>query len=202
MKSIEDTLKTIRDIINILPVKASIALVGGYAAVIHGTQRTTIDVDFCIYSDIIKTSESRAFFDMLKKHFPERFDIKFIEGSKIPDDPLKHDVIFIEDTENEFVRIDFLIARYKWELEAIEEAEVLKGIPVPVITKPYLVAMKLMATGYKDASDVISLINLMEDAEKKKTFELAKRIGRDKKLAKLLLPPDEEIHELPGEYIP
>jgi hypothetical protein len=62
--------------------------------------------------------------------------------------------------------------------------------------------MKLMATGYKDASDVISLINLMEDPEKKKTFELAKRIGRDKKLAKLLLPPDEEIHELPGEYIP
>lgn len=201
MKSIEDTLKTIQDIINTLPVKVSITLIGGYAVIIHGAQRTTIDIDFCLYSDIIKASGSKAFFDMLKKFLPERFDIKFIEGSKVPDDPLKHDVIFIDDKESEFGRIDFLIAKYKWELEAIEGAEVLKGIPIPIITKPYLVAMKLMATGYKDASDVVSLINLMEDAEKKKTFELAKRIGRDKKLAKLLLPPSEEVHEPPGEYL-
>ena len=57
-----------------------------------------------------------------------------------------------------------------------------------MITKPYLVAMKLQASGYKDASDVLGLINLMNDKEKTETFELAKRTGRDKKLAQLLSP--------------
>ena len=201
MRSIEDTLRTIQDIIKKIPVKVSIALVGGYAVIIHGAERTTIDIDFCLYSDIIKTSSTRALFDTLRKYLPERFDVTFMEGSMIPDDPFKHDVIFIDDTRGEFVRIDLLIAKYKWELEAIERAEVFKGIPIPVITKPYLVAMKLMATGYKDASDVISLVNLMDDAEKTETFELAKRIGRDKKLASLLIPPVDEVRELSGEYL-
>ncbi len=201
MKSIEDTLKTIHDIIKVLPIKISLALVGGYAVIIHGVERTTIDIDFCLYSDIIKTHNPRAFFDILIKHIPERFIVKLIEGSKIPDDPFKHDVIFIDDSEGEFVRIDFLIARYKWELEAIERAENFNNIPIPVITKPYLVAMKLQASGYKDASDVIGLINLMNDKEKIETFELAKRTGRDKKLAQLLSPPADSVHESPGEFL-
>ncbi len=57
MKSIEDTLKLINKIAKSLSKKdeVNIAIVGGYAAIAHGVERTTTDVDFCIYSGIIKT---------------------------------------------------------------------------------------------------------------------------------------------------
>jgi len=37
--------------------------------------------------------------------------LRLIKGSGIPDDPFKHDVVFIEDTLGEYLRIDFLLAR-------------------------------------------------------------------------------------------
>ncbi|MEW6066939.1 MAG: hypothetical protein AB1610_01375 [Nitrospirota bacterium] len=201
MKSIKDTLKIIQDIINALPVETDIALAGGYAVILHGVERTTIDIDFCLYSDFIKSTDAGSFFRMLKKYLPGRFKAKLIEGSKIPDDPFKHDVIFIEDKMKKFLRIDLLIARYKWELEAIKQAETIRGIPVPVLTKPYLAAMKLRSTGLKDASDVVNLVSLMTTKEKTKTFELAKRTGRDKKLARLLAPMEEKVQETPEELL-
>ena len=199
MKSIKDTLKIIRDITNALPVKVDIALVGGYAAIVHGVERTTIDVDFCVYSNSIHETNSSEFFKLLTNNLPERFSARLMQGTKIPDDPLKHDIIFLDDNTGEYERIDFLIARYKWELEGIEQAEQIEDIPLPVLSKPYLCAMKLQATGYKDAADVVALIALMTQEEKKKTFELAKQIGRDKKLARLLNPPPEEVNEMPPE---
>lgn len=196
MKYIEDTLKIIHDIIKTLPTDVDIALVGGYAAVLHGVERTTLDIDFCIYSSVIHSSgDPNNFYNLLLKSLPKRFEAKLIRGSTMPDDPFKHDVIFIEDKKGEFLRIDFLIVRYKWELDAIHSAQYMEGITIPVMTKPYLAAMKLRASGYKDASDVVNLINLMTDDEKEKTFELAKLIGRDKKLNRLLSPFEEESIE-------
>ena len=202
MKSIRDTLEIIRDIINALPVKVSIALAGGYAAVLHGVERTTIDLDFCIYPDMLESKSTKAFFELLKANIPKRFNAELREGSKIPDDPLKHDLIRIADTRQEYLRIDLLLARYKWELEALLDAKLFKDIPVPVLDKPYLAAMKLSASGYKDAHDVVTLFDLMTEEEKTKTRELAKRIGRDEKLERLLAPPpEEEIRDLPEEYL-
>lgn len=196
MKSIEDTLKIIQDIIKRFPADLDIALIGGYAAVLYGVERTTLDIDFCVYSSAIHSSgDSADFYKLLSGCLPERFDARMIKGSSMQDDPFKHDVIFIEDKMGEFMGIDFLIARYKWELDAIHSAITVEGIPIRVITKPYLAALKLRSTGYKDAGDVVSLMNLMTEDEKAKTFELAKRIGRDKKLENLLSPPEEERHE-------
>ncbi len=199
MKSIEDTLKTIQDITSALPVKVDIAVVGGVAVILQGVERTTIDVDLCIYSNLIDRTNSSEFFKILTSRLPKRFSARLIQGSKIPDDPLKHDIIFLDDNAGEYERIDFLIARYKWELEGIEQAEQIENISLPVLSKPYLCAMKLQATGYKDAADVFALVALMTQEEKKKTFELAKQIGRDKKLARLLNPPPEEVNEMPPE---
>lgn len=202
MKSIEDTLKIIQDIIKKFPADIDIALIGGYAAVLHGIERTTLDIDFCVYSNIIHSAkDADDFYQLLQKCIPERFSAKMIKGSVIQDDPLKHDVIFIEDSMGEFMRIDFLLAKYKWELEAIRSAVRMEGIPVPVVTKPYLAALKLRSTGYKDASDIVSLTNLMTEDEKARTIELAKQIGRSKKLAKLLLPPEEEFPEDTSEEL-
>jgi hypothetical protein len=202
MKSIDDTLKIIRDITNAIPVKFDMVLIGGAAVILHGVERTTIDVDFCVYSNTISETNSSAFYDNIVKHLPKRFSAKLVRGSKIPDDPLKHDIIFIDDTEGEYERIDLLIAQYKWEMEGIEKAVQIQSLPFPVMGKPYLVAMKLLASSYKDAHDVVTLYGLMSDDEKEKTRELAKRIGRDKKLERLLFPPpEEEVRENPEEYI-
>ena len=154
MKSIEDTLKIILDITNALPVKVDIALIGGYAIIAHGVERTTIDVNFCIYSDLIHETNSAEFFKLLNDTLPKRFSARLIKCGKDPDDPLKHDIIFIDDTEGEYERIDLLIAHYKWEREGIEKAVHIGEVPFPVLSKPYLAAMKLRASGYKDAHDV------------------------------------------------
>ncbi len=202
MKSIADILKIIREITNALPVKVDIALIGGYALVAQGVERTTIDVDFCIYADIISTQDSKVFFDLLKKHIPSRFEAQLMQGSKFPDDPFKHDLIRLIDLQKEFFRVDLLLALYKWEVEGMRQAEQVKDVPIPVLSKPYLTAMKLQATGYKDAADVVALMELMTDEEKAKTLELAKRTHRDKKLARLLNPPpEEEVKEMPEEYL-
>ncbi len=202
MKSILDTLKTIRDITNALPIKVNIVLTGGYAVIQHGVERTTLDLDFCVYADLIETSGTTEFFAILKNHLPKRFAAQLMQGSKIPEDPFKHDLIRISDTREEFLRVDLLIARYKWELEGMQLAETKKDMPIPVLSKPYLVAMKLIATGYKDAHDVVTLMALMTNEEETKARELAKRIGRDKKLERLLSPPpEEEVREMPEEYL-
>ncbi len=202
MKSIRDTLKTILDITSALPVKIQLALTGGYAVILHGVERTTLDLDLCLYSDVIATSNTAAFFDVLKKNLPKRFEVQLRQGSKIPDDPFKHDLIRIIDTQKEFLRIDLLIVRYKWELEGLEQAEIINEVPLPVLGKPYLAAMKLQATGYKDAHDIVGLMDLMTEDEKAKTFELARRTGRDKKLTRLLSPPPaDELREMPEEYL-
>lgn len=202
MKSIDDTLKIIRDITNAIPVKFDIVLVGGVAAILHGVERTTIDVDFCVDSAAIPGTDSSAFYDILVKHLPKRFSARLIRGSEIPDDPLKHDIIFLDDAEGEYERIDLLIAQFKWEREGMEKAVHIEAVPFPVLGKPYLAAMKLFASAYKDAYDIVALFALMSDEEKEKTRELAKRIGRGKKLERLLFPPpEEEVRENPEEYI-
>lgn len=136
------------------------------------------------------------------KHLPERFDAKIIKGSSISDDPFKHDIIFIEDKMGEFLRIDFLKAKYKWELDAIHSANQMEGIPVPIVTKPYLAVMKLRSTGYKDANDIVNLLNLMTEDEKQKTIELAKQTGRDKKLNRILsFSAEEPIEDIKEELL-
>jgi len=202
MKSIHDTLKIIRDITSALPDKVYIALTGGYAAILHGVERTTIDIDVCVYSDLIGSSDSRAFFEILNQNIPKRLSTELIQGSKKPEDPFQHDLIRIVDTRKKHFRIDLLIARYKWELEGLKEAQTFKEVPIPVLSKPYLVGMKLRASGYKDAHDIVSLMQLMNEEEKVRTRELAKRIGREKKLERLLSPPpEEEVREMPEEYL-
>lgn len=202
MKSTDDILKIIQDITNGLPVKVDAAVVGGVAVILHGVERTTIDVDLCVFSELIASQNSNAFFEILKNSLPKRFTARLVLASKIPDDPLKHDIIFIDDNEGEYERIDFLIAQYKWELDAIEQAVRFDDVPLPVMSKPYLVAMKLQATGYKDYQDIVNLFELMTEEEKTKARELAKRTRRDKKLERILNPPpEEEVKEMPEEYI-
>lgn len=137
---------------------ASVALIGGYAAVYFGSERTTFDVDICFHS---KDNEpGRTFFDFLKRELPSNLKPRLFEDSKDPTDPLKHDIITISDSEEKYPRIDILVIRYKWELEGLEHAITPKKLSFPVIPAP--------------------------EEELIKTRELAKKLRKDRKLQALL----------------
>ena len=57
MKSIEDILRLINNIVGRLSEEneVNIALIGGYGAIAHGVERTTSDVDFCVYADTLQS---------------------------------------------------------------------------------------------------------------------------------------------------
>jgi len=162
-----------------------IALIGGYAVIAHGVARTTTDVDFYLYSERIKEN-SREFIELFKHAVPGQFKIELVEGSKMIDDPFPYDILFLKDKSGEYPRIDFIIPRYKWELQGIKISKPLEDIPFPVLPKPYLIAMKLKSGGAKDNLDIIELYSTLSQEEKKKTVELAALIRRDKNLATLI----------------
>jgi len=188
VKSIIDTLSVIRNAVAAFNRGSnrdvSVALIGGYAVIFFGVERTTLDVDICFYSP--EREAASAFYAFLKEHLPVRFHIRFIEASKDPSDPLKHDLIIINDSEGEYPRIDILVLRYKWELEGLKQAKQISELSFPLMPLPYLSAMKLMADGFKDELDVIELLKVMTEEEIEKVKELAKRVGRDKKLQLIL----------------
>jgi hypothetical protein len=65
MKSIAATLETIRDLTSALPGRVEAALAGGHAVILHGVERTTLDVDLCIWSESLESSGSRDFLTAL-----------------------------------------------------------------------------------------------------------------------------------------
>lgn len=204
VKSIVDTLRLISDAVTQFEQEtnqaALIALIGGYAALYYGSERTTFDVDTCFY--VSNDAPGRSFYVWLKKSLPSHFELRFMEASKDPTDPFKHDLITITDAQEEYPRIDIMIVRYKWELEGLEQAETVPRLNFPVIPPPYLVAMKLVAGGRKDELDILAMVKEMTEETLNKSKELAKRVHRDKKLTRLLNPPpEEEVRETPEEYL-
>jgi len=202
MKSIENTLKLIGELKEALAGKdpVLIALIGGYACIAHGVGRTTMDVDFAFYAGAVPDEE--AWLGRLRDFLSEEMKVTFVQGSKMPDDPFGHDIIFLEDTKGEYPRIDLILPKYKWELEGIRAAAPLEDIPFPVLSKPYLVAMKLTAGSPKDDADILELVALMTEAEKEKTSELSRRIHRDRKLIALITSAGSEtIPEDPEQLL-
>jgi len=186
--SITDTLNVIKNAVTAYEKqtknKASLALIGGYAAIFFGAERTTLDVDLFFHS----TAEypGSSFFNFLKEYLPDRFKLRFIEATKDPTDPLKHDLVVIDDSKGDYPRIDILLLRYKWELEGINEVKPIDKLPVPLFPLPYLVAMKLLAGGRKDELDILDLLQAATKSEIDKIKKLAKKVRKDKNLQKLL----------------
>jgi hypothetical protein len=199
MRSIADTLKLTADIIAGLraSIDVDIALIGGYAVISHGAGRTTVDVDFLLYSDLIRENSSE-FVDLFKRVLPGHFDTRWVEGSRMIDDPFPYDVLFLTDNSGEYPKMDFIIPRYKWELEGLRKARPLENVPFPVLPVPYLIAMKLRAGGPRDHSDVLDLYPFLSSEEKKETHRLAVSIKRDKNL-QLLLETSTSVKKEPDD---
>ena len=188
MKSIVDTLAVIKNVVTEFEREtknpALAALIGGYAVIFYGVERTTLDIDICFYSE--ETKPGASFYAFLRECLPDRFKPRFIEASKDPTDPLKHDLIIIDDAKGEYPRIDILVARYKWELEGLTNAKIVGKLSFPIMPLPYLLAMKLRADSRKDELDVLEMLKEMSKKEMEKAKELAKKAGRDRKLQSLL----------------
>ncbi len=188
MKSIKDTLLIVKDAIDRYSIetrtKAYAALIGGHAAVFFGAERTTLDVDICFHA--VEKQPGISFFRFLQKHLPPRYAVRIIEATKDPSDPLRHDLIIIDDTEKEYPHIDILLARYQWEILGLEQADFIQGLDFAVMPAPYLIAMKLMAGGRKDELDILDLLRDLPEQDLATIKDLAKRIGKDRALQSLL----------------
>ena len=193
MKPILSTLKELKDLIDKFSAETAykdtvIALIGGYAVIAHGIERTTKDIDtLCIGNPYDSFGKDLAGY--LKEHLSDKgVKVEYLPQSIDMHDPFQHEIIYIKDPEGSVPRVDIIIARYKWELEGLLSSKPEKEIPIKLLPKPYLIAMKLKAGGAKDDYDVIELYGLLSAKEKKKTLELAELIKKDKKLLRLIKP--------------
>jgi len=161
----------------------SYALIGGMALAARGFPRATKDLDF-----LINTQE-----DLFKKKIPLRlhkfgYVVKLHKGDF--GDPIKAIIRILDKDLTPLV--DLILANWKWQVEMINAAEKLsfKGIPIPILEAEDLVVLKLKAGGLRDlldAEELIKVVSLSGELDKKKLLLLAKRVGVDKKLKKLLL---------------
>jgi len=193
VKPILSSLKELQNLINKFSSETTykdtvIALIGGYAVIAHGIERTTKDIDtLCIGSPYDSFGKDLSKF--LKEHLSDKgVKVEYFPQSPDIHDPFQHEIIYLKDPRGAVPRVDIIIARYKWELEGLLSSEPEKTIPINLLPKPYLIAMKLKAGGTKDDYDVIELYELLTAKEKGKTLELAKLIHMDKKLARLTKP--------------
>ena len=166
------------------------AIIGGEAIILHGIPRTTIDIDILFYyqsnDENFNINIAKLFTAFLHEKLGKRFNIKYFEASKDPFAPLKHDLIIITDSENQFKKLDILVANHQWEVEGLKGMESPHAGSLHAYPKAYLAAMKLMAGGAQDEEDVRNLFLVMSDGEKEKAWDLARLIRRDKNLSRLL----------------
>ena len=190
MKSL---LKTVTECIDKFFEQANVtrlaAIIGGEAVIMHGIPRTTIDVDILLYCGDEKKdigNIGRVFTSFLAQELGGKFEVENFETAKDPSDPLKHDLIIITDLEKRFKKLDILIPNYQWELEGLKSMDAPHTGPLYPYPKEYLVGMKLMAGGVQDEEDIRNLFLVMSDSEKKKTWDVARLIRRDKNLTRVL----------------
>ena len=63
-----------------------------------------------MYYDAITEAGTNDFYVPEKRIFRNDLPHSLVPGSKIADDPFKHDLIIIDDREGDYERVDFLIA--------------------------------------------------------------------------------------------
>jgi predicted nucleotidyltransferase len=189
MKPIKKSIEEINSLLNRFSRERNytdlvVAVIGGIAVIAHGVERTTSDIDLLIHAE-----PSEGLIDDLARFFTEHGhrNIKVHKAAaRGSTDPLQHDIMLLQEDR----RIDFLVARYQWELEGLKEAAggkpVYQGTTVYLFPKPYLLAMKLKAGGPKDDADVFYLYPLLNNKERAKAEELTDIIRRKNRLKALL----------------
>lgn len=127
-------------------------IVGGHAITIHGHPRTTDDIDILTYPQYVE-----EIVDKLGLKVSSRLTIGGVAA-----------------TTPGGIEIDVLAIDQPWLDEAIKSGENSKY--GKVISKPYLVLMKIYASrGIGDDSDVIKMLSLMDEKEQQLTVKLVEK---------------------------
>lgn len=165
------------------------AIIGGEAVILHGIPRITLDVDiifYCESDEELTVDLGEKFAGFLKQEIANEFIIEYYPAGRDPIDPLRHDLIRITDAKKRFKKLDILIANYEWELEGFRNMESPEQGSLQPYPIPYLVGLKLMAAGGQDEEDIRNLFLILGASEKEITWELARRIKRDRNLRRIL----------------
>lgn len=132
------------------------ALIGAHAMAARGYPRFTLDVDLLAADARVLEREPWAELENVGVLVDRR------RGD--PEDPLAGvvHILLPDDTE-----VDLVVARWKWELDVIERAELLtvaEGVRIPVPRTSDLILLKLAAGGYTDLQDAAALLNIGDRA--------------------------------------
>jgi hypothetical protein len=132
------------------------ALIGAGALAFHGVSRSTFDLDLLVTDRAVL----EASFWVRLTGQGIGLDLRIGEG----DDPLAG-VIRLSRPRSRSV--DVVVGRAAWQSEALARAtpRALGAVPVPVVTSPDLVLLKLFAGGPQDAWDVEQLLALPDRTE-------------------------------------
>jgi predicted nucleotidyltransferase len=128
------------------------ALIGAAALAIRGVSRSTADLD-------LLTVDPKALDAVLWTPFAHRGSgARLLRGDF--DDPLAGSVRLKEGNEV----VDVIVGRFNWQREIIEAAETMSVGPLslPVVRPAGLILLKLHAGGPKDAWDIRSLLDAVE----------------------------------------
>jgi predicted nucleotidyltransferase len=129
------------------------ALIGAAALAIRGVSRSTADID-------LLTIDPKALDEGLWAEFAHRgAGLRLLEGDF--DDPLAGSVRLTEGKEV----VDVVVGRFNWQREIIEAAESMSvgALSLPVVQPAGLVLLKLHAGGPKDAWDIRSLLDAVDE---------------------------------------
>lgn len=128
----------------------SYAVIGAYALAAHGYVRNTSDFD-------LLTTDRNAL-------LPGMWDRERADGMRVDlhrgdfDDPLEG----AARIRSEALKLDVVVAKYKWQAAVIERAELTSfgDVQLRVPRKSDLILLKVDAGGYLDTRDALSLLDL------------------------------------------
>ena len=120
------------------------AVIGAAAMSTHGFPRQTLDFDFL-------TTDPAVLKESFWAAFSQTAEVR--QGDM--EDPLRG-VVRFHDPE-----VDIVVGRNEWQAEAVQRAEDLAigGSTFPVVTVADLILLKLDAGGFRDASDIKTMLS-------------------------------------------
>jgi len=194
------------DIIQSQGIDFKAAVIGGAAAIAHGVHRSTIDLDILIDTndmDLINLKTViQKILDDNNNIFPglEELGALTLKSQKAArpgsEETFKNAIITLFNKDGDRM-VDILGSYWTYDKEALNSSIPLEDYePLNVITKPFLIIMKLKANGPRDRADIYEIYDKADDTTKQEIRNIVTKYGYSKKLQSVIdsfnIEPDDE----------